>query len=72
MIPPIQHVDGLVYNTIRRKEKLMKKRSTFKKRFIWGKWGWGTLLFKKDRVVVGKLKVLTAQKPIRHRSKRRR
>lgn len=48
-----------------------KKRSTFKKRFIWGTWGWGTLLFKKDRVVVGRLKVMTKPKPIRHRSSKR-
>jgi hypothetical protein len=44
----------------------------FKKRFIWGQWGWRTLLLRRDRIVVGKLKVLLNEKPIRHRSKRRR
>lgn len=49
----------------------LTKWEKFKKRFIWGQWGWNSLLIKKDRVVVGKLKYLRKEKPIRHRSAKR-
>lgn len=36
------------------------KWELFKQRFIWGQWSWWTFVVRKDRIVIGKLKVMLA------------
>ncbi|AWN03317.1 hypothetical protein PBI_CAMILLE_71 [Microbacterium phage Camille] len=36
----------------------LTKWEKFKKRFIWGQWSWKTFLIMRDRIVIGKLKVM--------------
>lgn len=48
------------------------KWEKFKARFIWGQWGWNTLMLRKDRIIVGKLKVMTKSESYRRHASRRR